>query len=244
MASNPGTGVPSGAPIVSQEMGGIVLPIWLQFFLQLWQRTGGAEGSPSIILDSISNALGAMLVRGVTAWQGLNPGPQYSVLQMGATLPEWGDITAASFEAQAANKVLIGPLTGAAETPTFRVLGADDIPSAAYDFSEVPPGSAVALTSTQIKDVTSFSLGAGAWDVWGSLATNAAVTSASGWINTVSATDPTAPNNGAYASWGAQTTCLPVGRIRVEGPVTVYLSIKATFSGSLSVYGFLGAIQA
>ncbi len=101
------------------------------------------------------------------------------------------------------------------------------------------------LTTTQAIDITGLSLAAGDWDVWANLATDAAITTAKGWISLVSATDPSPPNQGAYASWGAQTLATPIGMMRVKVPAgpnqTVYLSMLPTFAGSVNGLGFLGA---
>lgn len=171
----------------------------------------------------------------------------------------------AAFGAQTKNTIFAGPATGANAVPAFRAIVTADLPPGQipgtitndnanagnfgeYIHSEIASGAAVALTTTVAKDITSISLTAGDWDVWANVATTAAVTTASGWINITSATDPTAPNGGAYASWGAQTLTTPLGMKRIEVPAgpnqTVYLSINATFAGAVSAYGFLGARRA
>ena len=256
------TNLPQGAPIVSLAPGsnGVPTSVWLQFFLTLFNRTGGATGSPSLILDTISDAVGAMLIRASTAWEGLLPGSQYQVLRMGAALPEWDVLDGNSFVAQSVKSFFAGPQVGVSAKPTFRFIAYTDLPQGEYPGTNsndnaiagnvgeylsttVPSGSAVALATTQISDIATLSLSAGDWDVWGSLATNAALTSASGWISSSSGTDPTPPNSGAYATWGSQSTCIPIGssRFSLANPTTIYLSIKPTFAGSASAYGFLGA---
>lgn len=258
MASNPATGVPQGAPIA--EVSDLrPTPIWAQFFLQLWERTGGAEGTPSIILDAISNSLGSMLVRGITAWQGLNAGPEFSVLRMGASLPEWSQIDGDSFNVQAPATFFAGPDSGADAVPTFRIIEFEDLPPGEYPGTTVggdavtgnvgeelsvavAPAAAVALASGTIANIAALALTAGDWDVWASIGITAGVTSASGWVNAASLTNPGAPNNGCYATWGAGMLVIPLGMMRVPtNGETVFLSTVATFTGSVSAYGFLGA---
>lgn len=120
--------------------------------------------------------------------------------------------------------------------------------------SNVPIGSAVALTSLVTRDITTIVLSAGDWDVWGSGATNAsggaATTTVEIAINTVSATLPSpSPNSSVsyinVSNPGANNSyILPVApcRISVAAPTTVYLVMFAGFpSGSVTGYGFICA---
>lgn len=66
----------------------------------------------SAVLDKITTTVGAVLVRGATAWQGLPFGAN-----------------------QNANTFYAGPASGAAAAPAFRVLAASDIPALSYDAS-------------------------------------------------------------------------------------------------------------
>jgi len=114
-------------------------------------------------------------------------------------------------------------------------------------------GSSVGLTTTTPADVTSISLTAGDWDVWGTVAFNPAggtVTSqAAAWISTTSHTIPTQPNAGAYinlpiASTGGSAPTLPTGttRLSLASTTMVYLSCYSVFTTStLGAYGFIGA---
>lgn len=118
----------------------------------------------------------------------------------------------------------------------------------------VASGSAVALTTATAKDVTSISLTAGDWDVWGTVCFTAnALTTATvfqGGINTTTNTLPTPPGGGAYfqesLSVGAGGTepCHSVGMMRqsLSGTTTVYLDAQSTFAvNSMSAYGYIGA---
>lgn len=114
--------------------------------------------------------------------------------------------------------------------------------------STVLIGSAVALTTATSVNVTSISLTAGDWDVWGnvafSLGGGTTITALVGWINSVSATIPTNPNGGAYAHFGGDARTFSVGcrRISLAATTTIYLTVYTTFAVStLSSYGYIGA---
>jgi hypothetical protein len=119
--------------------------------------------------------------------------------------------------------------------------------------STVLVGSAVPLTNHTNADITSISLTAGDWQVWGNIWNNPAggtlTTAFAGWINTTSATSPTAPNGGAFSYSAANTAAgqaqgVSIGqkRLSLSSPTTVYLSVIADFSVStLSAYGYIGA---
>ena len=121
--------------------------------------------------------------------------------------------------------------------------------------SNVPVGSAISLTSGTPVNVTSISLTAGDWDVWGVVDTNAAGTTVQanvyGGIGTTSATIPTAPNGGAVASqfpsnFGGANILLPVGIMRasISATTTYYLTCNSSFTVSTnSCYGFIGALR-
>ena len=122
-----------------------------------------------------------------------------------------------------------------------------------YSESEVLVGSAVSLTTATAKDVTSLSLSGGDWDVWGTVAfsLNAATTLSriTGALNTTTATLPTIPGKGAYASLeltfttGA-TQVINVGqrRFSLSGSTTVYLVARADFAvNTCAAYGIMAA---
>lgn len=120
-----------------------------------------------------------------------------------------------------------------------------------YVSSTVLFGSAVSLSSDTPADVTSISLTAGDWDVWGSVAYSAGgiLTSVYAWINTASASLPTIPNNGAFQilsanfpSGALQVLSAGMMRISIASTTTIYLTARATISTSTaSAYGFIGA---
>lgn len=266
-------GLPQG-PIAGKD--GTPTSLWVQFFLTLWNRTGQNTGSPSLIIDNISDVPGALLYRNASAWVGLGPAAQYKALRMGAAFPEWDTLDGNSFGAQPKANFFLAP-TAAAGIPAFRALVSTDLAAIAgqlpgtvtndnaavgnvgeYLSSQIAPGAAVPVTSGNPFDITTLSLEPGDWDVWGNIGSAPDVTTTTsqvrGWIGTVSATDPGAPNQGAYAlsqsGVGAGLgTVLPVGTIRITVPagpnLTVYLSTVMGFATStMGAFGFLGARRA
>ncbi|WP_069267431.1 hypothetical protein [Paraburkholderia nodosa] len=123
--------------------------------------------------------------------------------------------------------------------------------------SNVPSGSAVSLTSGTPANVTSVPLTAGNWICYGNIAFLAGSTTVStteaGWISTVSASNPSAPNSGAYfglvslpSTAGGNGNIYPVGMlmVNVSSATTVYLSTFAAFSTStMSAFGYLNCLR-
>lgn len=119
--------------------------------------------------------------------------------------------------------------------------------------STVLIGAAVSVTTATPKDITTITLTAGDWDVWGNVWTNpngATITQiVAPWINTASATVPTAPGAGAYQDYAFTTSAgaavgVPVGmrRLSLSGNTTVYLSVSVQFITNVnSAYGYIGA---
>jgi hypothetical protein len=123
-----------------------------------------------------------------------------------------------------------------------------------YISSTVLGASAVSVTSVTATDITSISLTAGDWNVWGTVQTLPAAgtitTQLIGWTSTTSAVLATPPNNGSWHQIGGITT--PVGaavglstgmmRLSIASTTTIYLSTFITFSTStMKAYGFIGA---
>jgi hypothetical protein len=107
-------------------------------------------------------------------------------------------------------------------------------------------GSALTMTTATAKDILSLSLSPGDWDVHGNgLFTGSALPTAfSVWLNTVSATAPTASANGMPLRLMPMTMNGPGGgptgqlRVNVAVATTVYLSAQGTFStGTMAGYG-------
>jgi hypothetical protein len=121
--------------------------------------------------------------------------------------------------------------------------------------SSVVASTTVTLTTNTAANVTSISLTAGDWNVWGNVVFdgNSATTVVyhAGWISTTSAT---LPANNIYASKpysGAGTAIysalvdsfvVPLQRISIAGTTTVYLSVQSGFGVNADKAG--GAIYA
>lgn len=249
---------------------GQVLGNWYSFFLSLWSRTGGASGSPSIIIDGIANSPGDILYRATNAWQALGPGAKYRVLRMGAQFPEWDVLDGNSFGSRAGSLFFVSP-AGTTGIPAFRsIVTADLVPvegqfpgTTTNDLANAgnvgeylsATGSAVTMSSGGVADIASILLSPGDWDVWGNFASIPAsgitITGLNAWINTASATDPGTPNAGAYAQLAgtftlSQTQTVAVGQTRIQvaasSTKTAYLSASTTFSaGTATAAGFIAA---
>lgn len=114
----------------------------------------------------------------------------------------------------------------------------------------VVANSTASLTSNTNADVTSLSLTAGDWDVWGNV-TFAGNASTSviinlGWISTTSATLPTSElyANQFYStvgvlvySIGPTSFCVPSIRLSLSATTTVYLSVRSAFTVSTTTAG-------
>jgi len=167
----------------------------------------------------------------------------------------------ASFEYDGTNLQILNPMIVPPSSTiiTPDIVGVVDGSAAAagsvgeYLNTVVLVGAAVSLTTTVSTDIAILSLTAGDWDVWGSVWTNpnAATTTQgmAGWISTVSATLPIAPNEGANAKFSVSSVAgaangFSVGqkRISLAGTTNVYLSMASTFAVNvMSGYGFIGA---
>lgn len=106
-------------------------------------------------------------------------------------------------------------------------------------------GSGISLTTTTVADVTSISLTAGDWNLWGNVGffggntTN--INFLGGWISSTSATlpNPTFYSSLSYGSAGVVpfesfsiNFSVPTTRIRLTATTTIYLSVIALFTVS------------
>lgn len=111
----------------------------------------------------------------------------------------------------------------------------------------------ISLTTATAANVTSITLTAGDWDIWGNIAFIAAgstlTSSNQCGFSTTSAALPTPPNSGGYALAYPQSTAgssniLPCGTmpLHVSSSTTVYLVGSSVFSAStMTAYGYIGA---
>ena len=121
--------------------------------------------------------------------------------------------------------------------------------------SNISSGSAVSITTDIIQNMTSISLTAGDWDLYGNLVFNGGATTIvkklSGWISSTSAT---APDDSLIASYSYGTTGVavfaqaPVGfsspaiNLQLAATTTIYISVLATFTTSTcTTYGLIFA---
>lgn len=102
--------------------------------------------------------------------------------------------------------------------------------------STVALASAVSNTTATDRDVTSISLTAGDWDVWGNVgfSIGGTCTAIVGWTSSTSAT---APDTSLVArtinpAVGAWDFSVPYARYSLSGTTTIYLSSRAVFSTS------------
>jgi hypothetical protein len=122
-----------------------------------------------------------------------------------------------------------------------------------YVYSAVAAESAVGLTSTDITAVTSISLTAGDWDLWGNICyTPGGSTTFSYSYNWISADDSdlpdlsvcnyNQPNQTAFIAAGAVSMPPPDTRISLASTTTIYLLARPVFSVStLTACGFIAA---
>lgn len=110
--------------------------------------------------------------------------------------------------------------------------------------SVIAGGSAVSLTSPNARDVTSISLTAGDWDVWGNTGFTIGGTCIfiQGWISLTSASTPDAAllSQLEQTVTGVQSSVftVPPLRVNIAATTTVYLSALASFSTStVTAYG-------
>lgn len=123
-----------------------------------------------------------------------------------------------------------------------------------YQLSDIPPGSAVSLTTATAKTVTSISLTAGEWDVRGLVQfTGGATTTVSALVGSISTTNNNlGANDFRYTTTFSSgtpfnfvnpiTAPAPSSRIQLTGTTTIYLIAQGNFGVStLSAYGIIEA---
>lgn len=120
--------------------------------------------------------------------------------------------------------------------------------------SIIASGTPVSLTNATGANVTSISLTAGDWDVWGNVAfdgqNTTTVSLQAGWVSTTSATLPDL-SLAAAVNYVVGTTvyavsdvgfCAPQRRFSLSGTTTIYLSVYSLFAiGTSNAYGAIYA---
>lgn len=118
--------------------------------------------------------------------------------------------------------------------------------------SEILVAGRLTLVSATPKDITSISLTAGDWDVWGTVSTlptggSLSQTFMAAWISATSATMPTIPNGGAYQDsrlniTGGLPTSLTAGkrRLSLASTTTVYITAQVAWTSGTSMEAYGG----
>jgi hypothetical protein len=163
------------------------------------------------------------------------------------------NVTYAKLQNMAASRVLGNP-TGSAAAPSEISLGTLLSFSGTtlnvaqtYVSNAVASGSALALTTSVTRDITSISLVAGDWDVEGSIWVTLGGTTSliAGWVHNVSVTEPTLGVAGQFYFNFPQTflAAAPTGmkRFNLGSTTTIYLSVVAAFTSTASAYGEIRA---
>lgn len=124
-----------------------------------------------------------------------------------------------------------------------------------YYESQVAQGSAVALTTATTANVTSITLPAGDWSIFGTVgfipAASTSITVLGGGNSQTSATLDALGTSFAYTQAAvvpgavAQLIPLPMDRVVLSSPTTIYLVARATFTVStLGAFGIICARRA
>jgi hypothetical protein len=202
----------------------------------------GSSAAPSAFSMPLCNAAGFAL-----AWQTASGFQCNSGYAMTASPTFTGTVTVANLTAT-------GPITpsqtaGIVGTTTNNNANAGSVGE--YISAAVGSGSAVSLTTATPTNITSISLTAGDWDVWGATAyiVSAAATQLEGAVNTTSATIPGIATGFGQSNLTVNTAILTnntlslaPSRISLSATTTVYLVAQSTFAtGTVSAYGFIGA---
>lgn len=196
--------------------------------------TGILQSNASGVVSS-STTLPAITLSGTVS----GGGNQINNVVIGASTPLAGSFTTVSASTSITPTNIVG-------TATNNNASAGSYGE--YGESLVVAGSAVSATTSTPKDITSVSLTAGDYEVWGGIVESPAggttTTFRQTWISSSSATLPSLPDPSVFALNFSSTSSqiMQSGRKRfsLSGTTTVYLSYYGIFSGgTMGVYGSL-----
>ena len=172
----------------------------------------------------------------------------------GQTIGNGLTLTTPVIGAASATSVAFSSTSGIIGTTTNDAAAAGSVGE--YKVASVLIASAISLTTNTEADVTSLSLTAGDWDVWGSViyvpTSTTVFARVISWINNSAATFPAGDlanrvilQGFPSATWGANPNtgyAIPSQRFSLSGTASVYLSAFATFSVSTcTAYGYIHA---
>ncbi len=192
-------------------------------------------------LSSLLSTIGVTTITGTANQVIASSATGPVILSLPQSIATTSDVTFGSVTFNPTTKGIVG-------TPTNNNAAAGYVGE--FISSVIALASATALTSLTPKDVTSISLTAGDWDIWGNVGFNGNAATellfANGWISVTSATLPdfSLSNSMSYnpaqpifvvAPLGIQ---VPYKRISIAGTTTVYLSVDSSFAvNTCSAYG-------
>lgn len=155
---------------------------------------------------------------------------------VGATSPT---LVTPTLGAASATSLTFSSTTGVVGTTTNNNAASGSVGE--YVTSSVLLASAISLSTTTAADVTSISLTAGDWDIFGNVTftpgATTVVASIFAWVSTTSATKPdnSLVDGVTFAASyvpGQFGTMTPMLRVSISGTTTVYLSCVGTFTTS------------
>src|SRR6185312_5075904 len=188
-----------------------------------------------------TNAINTLLYASSANVMAALPTANSSILVTNSSgVPAWGT----TLPAFTTSSITFSPTTGGiVGTPTNDNAAAGKVGE--FVTSNVAAGSATSISSATATNLTSISLTAGDWDVWGNirLASTGLNAAADVWISTTSATLPDASlRNGIVVTHTAVALSAPTVRLSLSGTTTVYISAQITItSGTSTQCGTLSA---
>ena len=156
-------------------------------------------------------------------------------INSGQTLASTSDVTFDSITFSATTKGIVGTTTNNSAASSY---------VGEFVTSVIPLASAISLTSLTVANVTTISLTAGDWDIWGNVGftggASTTVLALFGWVSSANATLPDASlyssviSNPASTLFAVSPVCfsVPGQQFKLSGTTTIYLSVDASFAVS------------